>query len=702
MNNNHVAILAGAGTGKTSRIIKAIIKLLEGPEDISPNKILAVTFGRRAANDLRQRLRNELKKDADEITISTFHALAARIIRTHSKYAGVTPDFTILHKGDVLPILKRIISEEQLSGMFATNNDAFEAIERYKCKGTLPESITAEDKETKAIVRLYAKLQAELLASKSMTFSDLIVYALHILKKQPDISRKYSEQFQHIFVDEFQDTNIAQYKLLKRLAEQDSKLFVVGDDDQSIFSWRYVPPRMMDRFMEDYGIEEYIPLTKNHRSTATIVRAADGLISHNKDRIDKKLVPTHDEGALIRVKRMVKQEEEATWIASKITRIRKKEENEDKTIAILCRHRELFRKIEKRLRDADIEYHTLDRESLYDKSAAQLLLNYLRAVTNSKNTIAIKHIINTPSRRIGKEATDAIEDCAKRENISYWDAAIALSNAGELSAHADTFIKQFTAWQEYATTAGHSVKKLAKRIYKQAEFKNYIEGDNKTKAKEKAKNRAAINTMLATMKPTQSLPEFLDAMMDEKDNDTANADVVHLMTMHAAKGLEFDYVFLPAWEEKRVPYHRSPIEEERRLAFVGITRAKQRVFISNTLEDRDGLKIRFKEIKPSRFISELPEDCIEKKRSLLASAWLHNHRNYVEPTFDIEVDDIVSHNPHEDSEGDIINHGVCKVISIAGGNIEIKLNNGSIKTVKKSEVTKVLLPSKKQRQQKRK
>jgi len=566
--NPHVAILAGAGTGKTTRIIREIAALIKS-KDASSTQILTVTFSRRATNELRQRLRDELGAKADGITISTFHAHAARIVRTYGNALGFDPTFTILETPDVKTIIRRIIREEDLSGTFPTTKAAFEVVERHKCAGHMPKDITTDDQYTKTVRRLYTRLQAELLASNSMTYSDLILYALHLLKKQPKARQEYSGQFQFIFVDEFQDTNIAQYKLLKRLAGDDSRLFAVGDDDQSIFSWRYVPPGMMDRFIRDYGITDCKRLTKNHRSTATIVNAANSLISHNTDRRDKKLVPTKPDGHLIKVKRFVKQEEEAKWIADNINKLRENSENEHKTVAILCRYKELFRKIEKQLRDAKIEYYTFGQESL-------------------------------------------------------------------------------------------------KRV-----------------------------------RSSRLLPDFLDAMMDNIDSEDTDDNKVHLMTMHAAKGLQFDYVFLPAWEHKRVPDRRSPIEEERRLAYVAVTRAKEQLFISSVLENRDGVKIKFKVIKPSCFINELSGDYIDKRRSKAASAWLHNKRNYVEPTFEIEVDDIVSHNPYTDDNGDRINHGICQVIGVPGANIEIKLNDGNIITVKKASVTKVLLPKRRKKKQKK-
>ena len=691
--SKHVAILAGAGTGKTTRIIREINSLIESRR-AAPEEILAVTFSRRSASDLRRGLKEKLAGSATDITVSTFHALAAGIVRTHVKHIGYTATFTILHTNDVKLILTRIIREEGQSGTIGITETAFEAIERLKCKGTLPKHAPQATSSDKAIAQCYTQLQAELLASNCMTFSDLIVYALQILREQPQVLREYSDRFRFIFIDEFQDTNISQYKLLKRLAGQQSKIFAVGDDDQSIFSWRYVPPGMVNRFTKDFGIKKPKSLTRNHRSTATIVQAANGLISHNKGREDKKeLTPTRAPGDLIRVMRLVKQEEEAKWIAAKITHLQADTENKDKTIAILCRLRESFPKIEKQLKDAGIDHHVFSRESLYDSDVCKLLLNYLRAVANSKNTIAIARIINTPKRGIGKKTVNNIEKYAKKNKISFWEAAQKLKRLHKLPSKAAAFVSQFTKWQAYAKT--RSARGVAKRIIKMTEFEAYMKGNHRQKR--------ALEKMLSMMKPNQSIEDFLDDMMDEKDNgEEMDKATVNLMTMHASKGLQFDYVFLPAWEDLRFPHFynltEAKLQEERRLAYVAITRAKESVFMSSILENRDGIKRKLSNIKPSRFIEELPEDFIEKKRSKAASTWLHNHKQYIMPTFDIDVDDIVSHNPYyDDKRNERINYGVMKVVGVLGSKIEVECNNGEIHMLKKTAVTKAILPRNRRR-----
>lgn len=675
----HIALLAGAGTGKTTRIIEDIAKRI-GSGKVAPSQILALTFSRKATQEMRERLKAKIGSKATFITVNTFHGFAAALIRQYAKSIELSHDFTVLHEGEAGAILKDIIGRKVLPSDLTTKK-VYEAIDWFINRGKWPESMVGRKKTV--IKKLFNALQAELRANNSTTFSGLIVQALHLLRTQPQIRTNYTSQYRYIYVDEFQDTSIAQYKLLKLLAGERTKFFVVGDDDQSIYSWRHVRTRMVGRFRESFDCIKTKSLVENHRSSAVIVRTANGLISHNESRDAKQLIPTRDEGELVRVHRLLKQEHEAKWIVETIVDIQNQPDGDAKTIVILCRHRPFFKKIEKQLKHRRIAYHSFDKKSAHNQPAIKLLLNYLRALTNTKNAFVIKQVMK---QLVSSACVKQIEGYAALQQLPFWEAAIRLHKLKKITPFRADFIETFIAVQELA--ANHTAKEVIGSIIRQERFNSFLRKDSK--------HQKAVDVLIANIPTMQSLDDFVNETIDGRDVSLfMEKSTVQLMTIHAAKGLEFSCVFLPAWERDRFPYHRSEnMEEERRLAYVAITRAKERLFISHVLEWRSGMKMKVKKVAPSPFIKELPADSITRTRSKVTGKWIHNKRNFVESAYEIELDDVVSHNPYQDSQGKRINHGVGVVVEIQDQNISIELDDGKIVKVKKSAVTKALLPEK--------
>ncbi len=550
----HTAIFAGAGTGKTTRIIKDIGKQLTHGS-VDPSQILFITFSRRAVREMRNRAEKSLGSASDKLTITTFHGFATRVLRRFWQKTPYKQGFTLITKSEVTQLIDDIIASNEIAGVKAKY--AYRIIEEYVNTGKWPSNVGAAKKE--AIRKLYKALRQHLLKTKQITYSGLIKAAYRLLNENSGVREECVRRFSHIYVDEFQDTNIMQYKLLKLLLGKWTRFFVVGDSDQSIFGWRYVSPHVLEQFVSDFSGTQTKTMTKNYRSTGTIVKAASFLIGHNRHRYTKNLVATRQSGDPIRVQRLMKQEEEGKWIANTISKIRRMPGGNAKTIAILFRHNELFGKIEKQLRAEGIPHHS-------------------------------------------------------------WKS---LAHTGQ-------------------TTSG--------------------------------------------VVPKQGLED---------------ASVVHLMTIHGAKSAQFKHVFLPAWEKSRFPSIRSQnIEEERRLAYVALTRAEDKVYISSVLEQRSKPALKLAEVKRSPFLKELPADCVAKYMSKKASKWLHNNQNYIAPSLVIKVGDVVSHNPYVNSKGERVNYGVVKVIAIFGKRIWIETHNGSRKTVGMLSVTKVLLPRKRRTEKK--
>ncbi|WP_337266965.1 ATP-dependent helicase [Oryzifoliimicrobium ureilyticus] len=622
-----VLVLAGAGTGKTRVLTTRIAHILASGRAY-PSQILAVTFTNKAAREMKERIALLVGGAVEGMPwLGTFHSIGVKLLRRHSELAGLQSNFTILDTDDVIRLLKQIIQAEGLDDKRWPAKQLAGMIDGWKNKGMTPADIPEGDARAFANGRgreLYAAYQSRLATLNACDFGDLLMHPIAIFRKNPDLLKEYHQRFRYILVDEYQDTNSAQYLWLRLLAQRapiegraSVNLCCVGDDDQSIYGWRGAEVDNILRFEKDFPGAKVIRLERNYRSTAHILGAAAHLIAHNEGRLGKTLFTERadPEDVKVQVHASWDSEEEARAIGEEIEQLQCKTHKLN-DIAILVRASFQMREFEDRFVTLGLNYRVVGGPRFYERLEIRDAMAYFRLVSQPADDLAFERIVNTPKRGLGDTTIRALHDYARVRNIPMLAAAAQIIDTDELKPKARKalfdVVQYFRRWQELLETTPHT--ELAEQILEESGYTDMWKADKSAEAPGRLEN---LKELIRSMESFESLRGFLEhvsLVMDAEQNE--DMDAVSIMTLHSAKGLEFDTVFLPGWEEGLFPHQRSldesgraGLEEERRLAYVGITRAKRRChiwFVSN--RRIHGL---WQSTIPSRFLDELPVTHVE-------------------------------------------------------------------------------------------
>ena len=613
-----ILVLAGAGTGKTGVLTTRLIRLLI--EKIAlPGEILSVTFTNKAANEMRERITNQIGDMSSGLKwLGTFHSVGAQILRFHPNKLGLENDFIILDTDDQVRLLKQIIKDENIDDKRWPAKQLLNLIDKWKNKGLYPEDISSNDGDYFANGKghlLYKIYQERLKYFNAVDFGDLILESIRLFENNQDILESYQNRFKYILVDEYQDTNVSQYKLLKLLTGKYQNICCVGDDDQSIYSWRGAEISNILRFEKDFPQAKTIRLEENYRSTGHILTAASKLIENNESRLGKTLWTNSGEGEKITVKSNWDGEEEARQITSELEKLSLKNYNLDET-AILVRASFQMREFEDRFISVGLPYKVIGGPRFYERKEIRDVNAYLRLATQPNDSLALERIINTPKRGIGETSVKKIRDRSKENNKPLIESIKELidekSFKGKTADSLDKLVKLVFHWNQLIKE--EDKVDIAEIIIEDSGYLEMLRNDKSLTAEGRVEN---VYELFRSLEPFESIKAYLEhiSLVMEIDSNQYGKKV-SLMTLHAAKGLEFDYVFLPGWEEGVFPNQRAvdeggleALEEERRLAYVGVTRAKKKASIYYAANRR--MHNQWISSIPSRFVTELPEENIE-------------------------------------------------------------------------------------------
>lgn len=619
-----VLVLAGAGTGKTRVLTTRIAHILNTGRAF-PSQILAVTFTNKAAREMKERIALLVGGAVEGMPwLGTFHSIGVKLLRRHGELVGLRSDFTILDTDDVVRLIKQLIQAEGLDDKRWPAKQFAGMIDTWKNKGLGPADIPEGDARAFANGRgrdLYFAYQSRLTTLNACDFGDLLMHPIAIFRKNPDLLKEYHGRFRYILVDEYQDTNTAQYMWLRLLAQrpkgEPQNVCCVGDDDQSIYGWRGAEVDNILRFEKDFPGAKVIKLERNYRSTEHILGAAAHLIAHNEGRLGKTLFTDRSDpdDVKVQVHASWDSEEEARAIGEEIEQLQRGKHLLN-DMAILVRASFQMREFEDRFVTLGLNYRVIGGPRFYERLEIRDAMAYFRLVAQASDDLAFERIINTPKRGLGDTTVRALHDYARARNIPMLAAAADIIETDELKPKARKalfdVIQSFRRWQELLENTPHT--ELAEQILEESGYTDMWKNDKNAEAPGRLENLKELIRSMESFESMRGFLEHVSLVMDAETNE--NLDAVSIMTLHSAKGLEFDTVFLPGWEEGLFPHQRSldesgraGLEEERRLAYVGITRAKHRChiwFVSN--RRIHGL---WQSTLPSRFLDELPETHVE-------------------------------------------------------------------------------------------
>ena len=626
-------VLSGAGTGKT-RVLTARLANLLYSGATNPWNVLAVTFTNKAAKEMKLRLETLIGPSANSVWLGTFHSIAAKILRQNAEIVGLTSNYTIITPDDQVRLLKQIMVDENIDIKKFTPKAMSGVIGGWKDKGYKPENVDNINNDFFAngkAVNIYKIYQSRLKTLNSADFGDLLMHNLTIFQHNPDILNSYHNKILYFLVDEYQDTNTTQYLWLRLLAEKSKNICCVGDDDQSIYGWRGAQVGNILRFEKDYPSAKIIKLEENYRSTGKILSAANSVISNNKERLGKELRTSAADGEKIELIAVWDGIEEARRIGYEIENLSNVGIRHDQ-MAVLVRAGHQTRYFEERFIEIGIPYKVVGAK-FYERLEIRDALAYLRVIQQPNDDLALERIINTPKRGIGTSTTNMIHRYARKNEISFFSATEVLLSTDEFRPNVkktlQNLINQFYHWTKEEKVISQT--ELAMKVFEESGYIEYWQNDKSIDSEGRLEN---IKELINAMSGFENLAGFLEHISLVMDGDTeAEAGEVSLMTLHAAKGLEFDAVFLPGWEEGLFPSQRSidelgliGLEEERRLAYVGITRARKKLFISYTANRQiHGL---WQGSIPSRFISELPKEDLNENIEGNLGAAASSHRQF--------------------------------------------------------------------------
>ncbi len=632
--NGPLLILAGAGTGKTKVLTSRIIHILNN-NIAFPSQILAVTFTNKAANEMKQRVDKFLKNVTGSMNIGTFHSIAAKILRRHAELLGYTSDFTIINQDDQLRVTKQLIKDYNLDEKSVSPKVLLYYINRFKDRAIIPENVAANEAEHFALgklSKLYTEYQSRLKNFNAMDFGDLLLNNIQLFNNNLDICLYYQSKFKYILVDEYQDTNIAQYLWLRTLSQNNNNICCVGDDDQSIYAWRGAEITNILRFDKDYPNAKVVRLEKNYRSTQHILNLASKLIANNANRHFKNLWTDRTDGDKVKVINYYDDKEEARAIADEIDMLERLKKTTLSEMAILVRAGYQTRNFEESLNFLGVPYRIVGSTKFYDRLEIRDCIAYIRLLVNKNDNLAFERVVNTPKRGVGNSTLMSVLNVAKEQNISMFDAIKGMISEKKIKGKAMESLNHFITLIEESNNnlrVGNHAG-VVKVLLNKAGYIDTWKNDNKHESRERIDN---INELINSLSEYENLQEFLEyiSLISDADN-VAEDNRVNIMTIHAAKGLEFDTVFLPGWEESVFPSSKSieekkelGLEEERRLAYVAITRAKRNLSISYACYRRIYGDFQASEI--SRFINELPKDSYQLVNNYFNSSLASAQKN---------------------------------------------------------------------------
>lgn len=629
-----VLVLAGAGTGKTAALTRRLAHIVFSRK-AWPSEILAVTFTNKAAREMKERIASIVGESFEGMPwLGTFHSIGAKMLRQHAELVGLQSNFTILDTDDQLRLLKQLIQAAEIDEKRWPPRMLAGLIDQWKNRGLNPQDLDASENERYANGRgqeFYAAYQARLKALNACDFGDLLLHILNLLKTNREILKRYQERFKYILVDEYQDTNSSQYLWLRLLAQSHQNICCIGDDDQSIYSWRGAEVANILRFEKDFPEAKVVKLEQNYRSTPHILAAASGLINHNSGRLGKTLWTEETEGDKVQVIGVWDGPEEARRTGDEIEALQQLKQVSLNDVAILVRAQFQTREFEDRFISIGMPYKIIGGFRFYERAEIRDALAYLRVITQPADDLAFERIVNTPKRGLGNKTVEKVHRLARGQGISMAAAALSICDTDELAPRARNtlleLMRNFARWRELASVTDHA--ELARIVLDECGYTTMLQADRSTEAAGRLEN---LTELARAMEEYETLGEFLEHVSLVMDNDARDDEAkVTIMTMHGAKGLEYDHIFCVGWEEGVFPSQRSldeggnaSLEEERRLAYVAITRAKQKCTIFHAANRR--IYGQWNSSIPSRFIGELPDDHIEHESSMSGgeSLWRAN------------------------------------------------------------------------------
>ncbi len=613
-------IVAGAGSGKTKVLTSRIAHIINEKKAF-PNQILSVTFTNKAAKEMQNRVSSILNSEAIGLSwLGTFHSICAKLLRKHAPAAGLTSNFTIIDTDDQVRLIKNICKAENIDIKQLAPKFILSIIDRWKNKGFYPDEVVINKNDIfeRTILPLYKIYQQKLLDLNACDFGDLILHVVKILERNQDIRNIYSNNFKYILVDEYQDTNYIQSRWLNLLSEKHKNLCCVGDDDQSIYSWRGAEIKNFLEFDQVYKNSKVIRLEENYRSSQNILSVASNLIANNQSRVGKTLKTTMEEGDLVKLNCFKNGKDEAIGVSDEIEKKLKKKYSFN-NIAILVRAIFQTREFEERFLKIGLPYRILGGTKFYERAEIKDCVAYLRLIHQPKDDLAFDRIVNNPKRAIGESTIKLIHAFSKTNAVSLEIASKKLIEENLIKPKTriglSSFLFLMDKWRNDINIKKIDHVKLLQLVLDESGYSSMLKNKKDLENENKLEN---IKELLSAMKDFDNLESFLEhvALATSVDQDW-DGEKVNMMTMHGSKGLEFDVVFLPGWEEGLFPHQKSieekgqnGLEEERRLAYVGITRAKKKALISFAMNRfYQGNWI---DSMASRFIEELPEKFLEK------------------------------------------------------------------------------------------
>lgn len=632
-----VLVLSGAGTGKT-KVLTTRLAYILAKRQANPWECLVVTFTNRAAKEMKARVEQIIGDVANSVWLGTFHSICVKILRSHAELVGLNSNFSILNEDDQKRLVKQISEAEGIDDKKYPPQSIVECIQRWKDKGLTIDKLQNEYKEN-IITHVYRLYQARMIELNCVDFGDIILHALTILLSNPDVLNKYQARFKYIMVDEYQDTNVTQYLLLRLLSQKHRNLCCVGDDDQSIYSWRGAEIENILRFNKDFSDAKIIRLERNYRSTANILAAASSLISHNQGRLGKTLKvaensPAHNcDNTKIKVVSNYSGEEESRYVASEI-----EQQNRSgyayEQMAVLVRTAFQTREFEEKFISEAIPYQVIGGPKFYERAEIRDAIAYFRITLQPNDDLALERIINKPARGIGAKTLEKFYSTARAEHVSLYMAIEQMLQDGSISGKTklalSNLMNNFAEWRKSVNAL--TPDELCSLILEDSGYIESLKNDKSPEAPGRLENLKELISVMSDHEKFPTLADFMEhvsLVMDKDDNNDPNR--VTLITLHSAKGLEFDVVFLPGWEEGLFPHQRSldeggsnSLEEERRLAYVAITRARKQLYILTALNRR--VYGQWQNNLPSRFINELPPSNIDILNN--AASYFQRDDNY--------------------------------------------------------------------------
>lgn len=700
-----VLVLAGAGTGKT-RVLTTRLSHLLNTGRVYPSQILAVTFTNKAAQEMKERVSALMGgMPVEGWSLGTFHSLAARMLRKHADLAGLSSNFTILDPDDQVRLMKQLMEAEGLDTKKWTPKAMVHHIDRWKDRGLTPDQVKADDAGDLAggkLLSLYRQYQQRLRTVNACDFGDLLLHMISIFKNPANRSvlEDYHRRYRYILVDEYQDTNVAQYLWLRLLAQGSNNICCVGDDDQSIYGWRGAEVGNILRFEEDFPGAKIIRLEQNYRSTNTILKAAGHLIANNGGRLGKELWSEAGEGEKIHVRGLWDGQAEARWVAEEIEQLQRKKWSLSE-IAVLVRTSSQTREFEERFIQLGLPYRVIGGPRFYERQEIRDALAYLRVIAQPADDLALERIINVPKRGIGGTTIKKLYTYGRGHGITLHDSIYDLTQTDEFAQQAKTklmkVMDEFARWRSLFDSMHHA--ELASLVLEESGYLQMWKEDKTPQAPGRIEN---LKELISALQDYESLGEFLEHVALVLENqDGAGSETISVMTLHGAKGLEFDAVFLPGWEEGLFPSQRTMdengikgLEEERRLAYVGLTRARKRAYVSYVGNRR--LYGNWMSAIPSRFVDELPDDHVEMSSDMgAAQAGRSSHwdSSGFKPAVKKHVQErqVMSEDGTVFARGDRVFHdkfGYGKIMNIDGHKLDINFEHTGHKRVMDSFVSK--------------